>query len=109
MLILSGRFYLVMILVVVFGSLTGCSSVTGAGDPGNEGLSNSDEEEASGSDTDSENPSDAQPGEPPEPSDEALPDFSVADVNADSARYGEAVSPRDYLGQISAWYFGHST
>ena len=75
--------------------------------PGSEGSSSSDSEEASGSDT--ENPRNAQPGEPPEPNDEALPDFSVVDVNADSARYGEAVSPRDYLGQISAWYFGHST
>jgi hypothetical protein len=56
-----------------------------------------------------EDPPDSEPVEPPQPSDEALPDFSVVDVNVDSPRYAEAVSPRDYLGQISAWYFGHST
>ena len=50
-----------------------------------------------------------RPGELPEPSDDALLDFSITDVNPDSARYGDAVSPRDYLGQVSAWYFGHST
>ena len=52
---------------------------------------------------------DAQTGEPSTPSKEALSNFSVVDVNPGSARYQEAVSPRDYLGQISAWYFGHST
>jgi hypothetical protein len=41
--------------------------------------------------------------------DDVVPDFSVVDVNPSSARYEEAVSPRDYLGGISAWYFGHST
>ncbi|MEO8495831.1 MAG: hypothetical protein ABI614_12220 [Planctomycetota bacterium] len=38
-----------------------------------------------------------------------LPDFHLADVNPASARFGETVSPRDYLSQVSAWYFGHST
>lgn len=37
------------------------------------------------------------------------PDFSLIDVNPSSSTAGKAVSPRDYLGQISAWYFGHST
>ncbi len=41
--------------------------------------------------------------------DEAMPDFAVLDVNPTSPRYNEEVSPRDYIGQISAWYFGHST
>ncbi len=36
-------------------------------------------------------------------------DFSLEDVNPTSATYEEFVSPRDYLGRISAWYFGHST
>ncbi len=40
---------------------------------------------------------------------DALPDFLLTDVNANSTRLAEAVSPRDYLGQVSAWYFGHST
>jgi hypothetical protein len=35
-----------------------------------------------------------------------MPDFSLADVNPASASYAQQVSPRDYLGKISAWYFG---
>ena len=42
------------------------------------------------------------PGEP-------VPDFSIPDVNPNSARFGANVSPRDYEGQVSAWYFGHAT
>jgi hypothetical protein len=38
-----------------------------------------------------------------------LPDFSLSDVNATSATIGMGVSPRDYLGQVSAWYFTHAT
>ncbi len=37
------------------------------------------------------------------------PDFLLADVNSVSARYGELISPRDYLQQVSGWYFIHST
>jgi hypothetical protein len=37
------------------------------------------------------------------------PDFAVLDVNPNSPRHGEAVSPRDYEGLVSAWYFGHAT
>ena len=36
-------------------------------------------------------------------------DFALLDVNPTSATYNQTVSPRDYLGQVSAWYFGHST
>jgi hypothetical protein len=36
-------------------------------------------------------------------------DFHLLDVNPASPRHDEGVSPRDYLGRISAWYFGHST
>lgn len=39
----------------------------------------------------------------------ALPDFSLPDINPASARASQSISPRDYLGQVSAWYFGHST
>ncbi len=39
----------------------------------------------------------------------AIPDFSLKDFNPNSARYFEDVSPRDYLGQVSAWYFGSAT
>ncbi len=46
----------------------------------------------------------------PAPAPEGLvPDFHLADVNPGSARYGQDVSPRDYLGKVSGWYFGHST
>jgi hypothetical protein len=39
----------------------------------------------------------------------AVPDFSLPDLNPTSSRYGEAVSPRDYLEQVSGWYFIHAT
>jgi len=38
-----------------------------------------------------------------------VPDFSIADVNPTSASYDQAVSPRDHLQKVSAWYFGHAT
>jgi hypothetical protein len=38
-----------------------------------------------------------------------VPDFSIRDVNATSPRFDEMVSPRDYEGEVSAWYFGHAT
>ena len=44
-----------------------------------------------------------------QPAADARPDFHLQDVNLNSARSGQAVSPRDYLGKVSAWYFGHST
>jgi len=37
------------------------------------------------------------------------PDFSLIDVNPNSVTHGQAVSPRQYLGKVSAWYFGHAT
>lgn len=40
---------------------------------------------------------------------EAMPDFALTDLNPASARSGEIISPRDYLDQASAWYFGHAT
>jgi hypothetical protein len=46
---------------------------------------------------------------PPTAAADALPDFSDLDVNPTSATSGSLVSPRDYLGQVSAWYFGHAT
>jgi hypothetical protein len=38
-----------------------------------------------------------------------LPDFTLQDVNPNSATYGDPVSPRDLLGKVSGWYFGHAT
>lgn len=40
---------------------------------------------------------------------EAMPDFVLIDVNPTSATYNQDVSPRDYLGQVSGWYFTYST
>jgi hypothetical protein len=37
------------------------------------------------------------------------PDFGLVDVSPTSATSGEVVSPRDYLEQVSGWYFGHSS
>jgi hypothetical protein len=36
-------------------------------------------------------------------------EFSLPDVNPNSPSLGSAITPRDRLQQISAWYFGHAT
>lgn len=36
-------------------------------------------------------------------------DFSLPDVNPNSATNGTSVSPRNHLGAISCWYFTEST
>ena len=36
-------------------------------------------------------------------------DFALQDVNATSLTFGTPVSPRDYLQQVSGWFFGEST
>ncbi|MEW5739989.1 MAG: hypothetical protein AB1938_13740 [Myxococcota bacterium] len=38
-----------------------------------------------------------------------LSDFALPDVNPASASFQKNVSPRDHLGKVSAWYFGHSS
>jgi hypothetical protein len=38
-----------------------------------------------------------------------LADFSLTDVNPNSATHEQPVSPRRFLGKVSAWYFGHAT
>ena len=38
-----------------------------------------------------------------------LPDFSLVDENPTSATYQQAVSPLDFRGMASAWYFGHAS
>ncbi len=40
---------------------------------------------------------------------EVVPDFSLIDVNPASSTHDQPVSPRDYLQQVSGWYFGHAT
>ena len=40
---------------------------------------------------------------------EQFPEFALLDENPNSETYASLISPRDYLGQRSAWYFGHET
>lgn len=35
-----------------------------------------------------------------------MPDFVLVDVNQSSPTASQEVSPRDYLDNVSAWYFG---
>jgi hypothetical protein len=41
--------------------------------------------------------------------DAGLADFSLVDVNPASPSSGQNVSPHDFDGRVSAWYFGHSS
>ena len=45
----------------------------------------------------------------PLPPESLVPDFTLSDVNPNSATSGRSVSPRGHLGAVSAWYFGHAT
>lgn len=49
---------------------------------------------------------DDAPNQPPL---DVVPDFSLLDVNEKSPTFDQNVSPRQFEGKISAWYFGHST
>jgi hypothetical protein len=40
---------------------------------------------------------------------ELAADFSLPDHNPSSPSFSALVSPRQFLGKISAWYFGHAT
>jgi hypothetical protein len=37
------------------------------------------------------------------------PDFTLVDQNESSPTYGQAISPRSYLGHATGWYFVHTT
>lgn len=37
-----------------------------------------------------------------------VPDFQLQDYNATSPTYLQFVSPRDFLGTTTAWYFGYA-
>jgi len=41
--------------------------------------------------------------------DTPAPDFQLEDANTTSATFQQTVSPRDYLGKVSGWYFGFGT
>ena len=36
------------------------------------------------------------------------PDFSLLDVNPTSSTHNQLVSPGDFIGKITAWYFGNA-
>ncbi len=38
-----------------------------------------------------------------------VPEFHLTDLNDESQSFGQVISPRDYLEQISGWYFAHAT
>jgi hypothetical protein len=38
-----------------------------------------------------------------------MPDFLLSDVNTNSPTGGQMVSPRDYIGNVSGYYFGAAT
>jgi hypothetical protein len=38
-----------------------------------------------------------------------LPDFHLDDTNPQSPRFDAKVSPRDYILQVSGYYFGHAS
>ena len=40
---------------------------------------------------------------------ELKPDFSLVDVNSNSATFNQHFSPREFLDKVSVWYFIHST
>ncbi|MFV1965369.1 MAG: hypothetical protein ACC628_08095 [Pirellulaceae bacterium] len=41
--------------------------------------------------------------------DELVADFSLTDLNPSSSTYQQALSPRDFLDQVSVWMFGWSS
>ena len=43
------------------------------------------------------------------PGPNAVPDFLIADINPNSSTMGQNISPRDYLQQVSGWYFIKAT
>ena len=52
------------------------------------------------------NGSSPAPGNGPQ---DPVPDFALMDVNPTSTTFNQAVSPRDYTGRTSGWYFGSAT
>jgi hypothetical protein len=43
------------------------------------------------------------------PAAEPVPDFSLTDDNPESPTFGDTVSPRDLMGQVTGWYFIKAT
>ena len=51
----------------------------------------------------------AEPLEPRQMLAGIVPDFALVDVNSTSETYNQEVSPRDYLGEVSGFYFARAT
>ena len=47
-------------------------------------------------------------GPAPEAEAAPMPDFELIDVNPNAATYNQGISPRDYLEQVSGWYFAEA-
>jgi hypothetical protein len=43
------------------------------------------------------------------PAPDAVANWSLPDLNPGSSRFGEAISPRDYLSRVSGFYFVRAT
>ena len=102
MLVFRQSRYGFFLLAAFLALVAGCGGMTGGnqGNSNNNGNDNTDNGNGNGNDN---GPDD------PQPSADALPDFSLPDVNPNSVRFGDEVSPRDYLAKVSAWYFGAAT
>ncbi len=77
-----------------------------------------DTDEDTGTDTDTGDEIETgETGEIPDTSDtgefeipeDALSDFSLPDINTASATYQQIISPRDYIQQVTGWYFIKAT
>lgn len=91
------------------------SSDTAASDTGvdsDSGETNQDTDTGTsdtGTDTDTGDTDNLDTGSTTGPGANAVPDFLLADINPNSSTLGQNISPRDYLQQISGWYFIKST
>lgn len=101
----SGMQRILCVLVVL--ALTGCTDGI-EGD--NTDTLPSDTLSSDASDTVESDTSEATDSSSEDASAEAMmPDFELVDVNPNSASFELSVSPRDHLGQVSAFYFTHAT
>ena len=58
---------------------------------------------------DTEETGDPDSGDPLEPTEHSVFDFAYPDANVSSSTFGQPVSPRDYMQQVSGWYFIKAT
>ena len=87
---------------------TDSTTPTDTGDPKDSSdPEDSDDPKDSSDPEDTGEPKDTSTGSEVGPN--ALPDFSLVDVNETSPTATQNVSPRDYLQKVSGWYFTHAT